>query len=794
MKRKGWFIVVTVALAMSFILGLAGCGGGGNPPQEPEHKHTYASQYSYDEEYHWYSATCEHPQEVSGKGTHNFGTDDVCDVCSYAREHVHTFSDQLSSNAQYHYYLATCGHTGEYKDVEAHVGDPCSVCGYDSSTHEHTFSDQLSSNAQYHYYLATCGHTGVYKDAEKHTGNPCTVCGYQANVYTAVNYSLLSETTCEITSLYDKTAVDIVIPAKLNNGYIVKGISYDAFKNNTNIKSVTIQEGVEYIHGGAFSGCTSLASIDLPESMKEVSSLAFKNTAYYNDEDNWTNGVLYIDNCLVDVDDEFDTGVLNIKEGTTVIGGYACSGASFTEIHFPSTMKYVGEFALQINSKLTTLDMNEGLKSIGDLFIQDCNNLKTISIPSTLEECSGRSFYGGGIATLTMKGESDAYRVENNCLIDKRTNTLVYVPSATTGSFLVPSVTHIGNYAFGDSNLQSVTLPSGLKTIGNSAFTYANLTQIDLPDSVESVEGLAFSYCSNLQSIYLGAGLTSLDSSAFSNCTNLKTVNVSADNQTITKTNGIVVDWNEKITLWADPTITSANIPNGVEKISANLFKEHQNITSVNVPDSVTTIYARAFYQCPNLQTVSIGSGFQETPFQSSIFRGCTKLKTVTLKSGIKVIGEYMFYGCTALEEIVIPDTVISIGRESFKECTSLTSAVIGKNVEEIAYEAFYKCEKLASLQLKGGTVLGMRAFAECLSLKTVVLPESVYEIGDGAFKNCSGLTEITFTKSVVEIGMSAFYNCNSLNKVSYNGTDAEWAAIKTGDNNTPLLNAKKKS
>ena len=79
----------------------------------------------------------------------------------------------------------------------------------------------------------------------------------------------------------------------------VKRIENEAFVGCTSLEKVTMADGVESIAYSAFNGCTALSDIILPDSILSIESRAFENTAYYNDESNWENNVLYINNHLV---------------------------------------------------------------------------------------------------------------------------------------------------------------------------------------------------------------------------------------------------------------------------------------------------------------------------------------------------------------------------------------------------------------------------------------------------------------------------------------------------------------
>ena len=94
------------------------------------HEHEFATEYSYDSDYHWHAATCGHAV-TSTKEAHEFGDGDVCTVCGLSR-HEHTFADTYSHDETHHWYAATCEHTDEKQGYEAHtlVDNTCTVCGY----------------------------------------------------------------------------------------------------------------------------------------------------------------------------------------------------------------------------------------------------------------------------------------------------------------------------------------------------------------------------------------------------------------------------------------------------------------------------------------------------------------------------------------------------------------------------------------------------------------------------------------------------------------------------------------
>lgn len=89
-----------------------------------DHKHTYSDEYSYNAESHYYQATCEHKDEVTGVEAHEYDEKGDC-KCGY---HVHVYSSEYSYDSINHFNKAICAHTEEIANVEAHKYDENNVC------------------------------------------------------------------------------------------------------------------------------------------------------------------------------------------------------------------------------------------------------------------------------------------------------------------------------------------------------------------------------------------------------------------------------------------------------------------------------------------------------------------------------------------------------------------------------------------------------------------------------------------------------------------------------------------
>lgn len=119
-------------------------------------------------------------------------------------------------------------------------------------------------------------------------------------------------------------------------------------------------------------------------------------------------------------------------------------------------------------------------------------------------------------------------------------------------------------------------------------------------------------------------------------------------------------------------------------------------------------------------------------------------------------------------KDVIIPSIiedfpVVSLSG-TFKDNGYIRSVIIPNSVEEIGYCAFYKCTALTSINIPDSVKdIGEKAFSGCTSLTSVNIPDSVKEIGRAAFFECTSITSVTIGKGIESIGMYAFRDCSSL-------------------------------
>lgn len=206
--------------------------------------------------------------------------------------------------------------------------------------------------------------------------------------------------------------------------------------------------------------------------------------------------------------------------------------------------------------------------------------------------------------------------------------------------------------------------------------------------------------------------------------------------------------------------------------IGEGAFGYCRSLNSVLIPDSVTIICNDAFRTCTSLTSVTIGDGV--TSIGESAFAVCTSLTNLTIGDNVTSIGLEAFSCCSSLVSITIPDGVASIDDEAFTECDSLTSINVSENNE------YYKSID-GNLYNKDVTTLIQYATGKADTSFTIL--DGVTSIGKNALNGCRSLVSITIPDSVTSIGDYGIAKCTALTSIVFNGTTAQWKAVRKGMN-----------
>ena len=567
-----------------------------------------------------------------------------------------------------------------------------------------------------------------------------------------------------------------------------------AFAESYNITEITIPEGVQSIGDGAFNSCNNIVTCTAlaptaPTLGENVFSSSIYETAslYYHADGEYVDGwggawEYYFANCYAiyrGTCGENAYWTLNVTTGELRIYGTGAMN-NFGSTSKPTWYNY--------RESIRSIRIEEGITNVGNyaFFYDPYTNLTSFTLANTVTSIGNNAFRNSGL----------------------------------TGTITLPnSVTSIGQYAFSDCTGITKLNIEGAATIGQYAFSdCTGLTSIAGSDisKVTSIGNYAFQNCTGLTSVVIPSYVTSIGNYAFNGCTeitrlgfeyrmgsgthiiyklpihNLTTIGDYAFDGCSNLLGDVTITQNPK----EDPIITYLGlvIPYSVQTIGDYAFRNCTSIIELNFKDNairplsqLTSIGDYAFSGCTGIMGDLDLSRTRLTEIGYHAFNGCrfgTERKigqitlrqpgTVKLPATLLTIRDYAFYE-TYIGTINFPEALTSIGAYAFAE-TSLRSVNLAKtNISSygIGNAAFMNCTNLSSLQLplnENFTQMHRSyIFKGCTSLKEVIIPNNITDIGTESFYGCTALERVVLPNNLdypTGISSLAFGRCPNIKEV----------------------------
>ena len=437
---------------------------------------------------------------------------------------------------------------------------------------------------------------------------------------------------CTITQYNGKASI-VVVPAEID-GHPVLSIAASAFKNKDTLTAVKFSEGITTIGQEAFYDCDALTTVRFADSITTLGAQAFTKCDKLTDA-NYPIGWTTVDGSNSPF---YNTSVwteLTIPYGVTCIPQLAFENIhSLVSIDIPATVTQIGNAAFR-NTGLTQLDLSHlaGLTKLGSYTLQDCHALTEITLPAGLKEIG--SYAMQYCRSLTVLDIPDSVHTIGEGAFQGCTSltTFGWPAGWTTAGYK----SNLDTMFHSCPNLKNVVIPEGATTIPAHVFEYSSVETVTLPSTLRTIGDYAFQGVTTLKSITTPAGLTSIGIYAFAECSALETVDLSASMQL------------KSIPGQAFHNVGAVKellLPNSLESIGKSNFGGCQ-LTSLVLP--------------PNL--VSIGEGS---------FGNCKKLTELLIGEKLTTIGSRVFENCTGLTDVHIPNRNMAPAG-GFAGCTNMT-------------------------------------------------------------------------------------------------------------------------
>ena len=383
------------------------------------------------------------------------------------------------------------------------------------------------------------------------------------------------------------------------------------------------------------SGCTSLKSIEFPDSVTDIGSCAMQGCKVLENI-KLSNSISIINAYTMAYT---NISEIEIPEGIETIGGYVFEGcAKLEKIIIPNSLKSInaGAFWSAINLKdiqigeqnesfkfengllmskngeqvyfgllsLLNIEIPEGVQIIkNDAF--SGSNATTISLPNSIGELTGYEFTGmNNLKTINVNSDNPKYKVGDGNLYSKNGEELVkYLQTGDT-----------------------ITIPEGVKTIKSRACTGKKIKEIKLPSTLVNLESKSLSGLEGVLNIYIPENVVAFSSGVLP--ANAK-VKVSVQNNNIKSVDdSMILSKDGKILYATSYAVSEFNIPNTVETIEVESFYDNVKIGNIVIPEGVKNIKQIAFGYS-NIESITIPNSMKS--IDTTAFINCANLKSIKI-------------------------------------------------------------------------------------------------------------------------------------------------------------------
>lgn len=455
---------------------------------------------------------------------------------------------------------------------------------------------------------------------------------------------------------------------------------------------------------------------------------------------------------------------------SSILGKYISKGSE-TFVVVPSNID--GKNVMAIGGDGTSRPLED--RSTISYGVGGLNDAKTIYIENGIKTINSHAFCG-----IYSNTENSLEKVViPNSIVEIGERAFMYCRSLKNIN-LSENLTSIKNRMFDScNNLTNIIIPNSITEIGDMVFYYCNsLSSVSISDNLARIKTCAFYDCESLVNIYIPDNVSKIEGGVFGKCVSLERINVSQNNESYCDEDGVLFNKSKStlIKYPANKNDNSYSITTDVESIGNGAFSDCKNLVDITIPNSVVNFGYGIFANCTNLETVSLpnniktlnkyiqysdydnNSNYRLGMYMGGFFSGCTSLSTIEIPDSISLIGDYTFESCSSLENVTIPDGVMLIGDYAFARCSSLTNITIPSAVCLIGSQAFVSSAIIAGqtdCHYVGGWLIGIandnitscevtegtkgiaeNVFARCKKLESVVIPDSIENIGCNAFNN----------------------------------------------------------
>ena len=406
------------------------------------------------------------------------------------------------------------------------------------------------------------------------------------------------------------------------------------------------------------------------------------------------------------------------------------SASRITAVELPEGLAFIGSHAFEDCTSLTKITIPGQVTSIGSSVFKGCSALTTVRFPASLTEIGGESFsLCSALTGIYYEGSVDDYAKINNNLNNDNfallSATIYCGPDgepwagagqcSASGSSVYWKLDPDGNLTFfGEgasrnigsdyitekwSGVKTLTVEQGVTALDSGMFYCPQMTEATLPDGLTSIGAGAFRSC-GLQKITLPASLERVGDWAFKNCNALTDVFYP----------GTLAQW-QQISVGSENDCLTKNAVKHCSDLTFQQTGSCGDLTWVFVDGKLTVSGEGAIPDSSSSPWSSLRDQVKEVELQEGVtgigqsaFNGLSGLEKVTIRGPVASIGQSAFSFCTSLTAFTVPEPVTTLEPNTFMDCSALTTVRLPAGLTQIKSQAFYRTSSLAQIYF-GGSV-----------------------------------------------------------------------------------------
>lgn len=316
---------------------------------------------------------------------------------------------------------------------------------------------------------------------------------------------------------------------------------------DTSVSECEINKNTRLILPYAFSDCSQLKSVSIPEEVRFLGDYAFLKCS------------------------SLDSVTVNARLSGIKIGTFhECT--SLKNLTLPDGISYIEGYAFKRCSSLSQITIPDGVVLIDEEAFAYCASLTNVILPDSIKNVT-TAF--SDCDSLAYNEYENAYYLGNN---ENPYVALIKAKSTAISECKINEKTKIiATHAFYEcASLGSISIPDGVTHVYSGAFSNcSSLTDVSAGNGIIHLPDYVFSECTNLKSISLPQNLRVIGANAFSSCTSLKTL----------------------------------HLPSEIVVISNYAFKNCSSLESISLPESLKILGGMVFYNCNSLKGITIPAG-----------------------------------------------------------------------------------------------------------------------------------------------------------------------------------------